>query len=133
MIPTKWPLTHVMAVHPGADGIVRLYHSSRKCKYRIVQSYYHFKAIRLGRRNVEVIRKFQLSFRIPTNSQTHDPYAYLIFSCSHSCFILFHFCQGLISVNSIRRVRVLWLYNETPALQKSSSYSSYRFVSWQTI
>ena len=42
-----------------------------------------------------------------------------IFSFSF-LFVLFRLCQGLISANSVRQVWVSWLYNETPAQQKSS-------------
>ena len=43
---------------------------------------------------VEVIQKFELSFRIPTNSQTHNPYVYLIFLISRSCFYFLISCQS---------------------------------------
>ena len=44
--------------------------------------------------------------------------SYFLVSCS--CFVLFRFCQRFISTNSVRRVRVSWLYKETLTLQKSS-------------
>ena len=44
------------------------------------------------------------------------------FLISHASFILFRFCQGIISTNSVRRVQVSWLYKETLALQKSSCH-----------
>ena len=75
------------------------------------------------------------------NLNSHSGYLHILkliirmhisyFLFSRSCLVLFRFCQGLISTNSLRRVRISWLYNETPALQKSSSYHlnlSFHFV-----
>ena len=68
---------------------------------------------------VEVIWQFEITLWILKDCRTHNLYAYLIFSLSHSCFVLFSFCHGFISANSIRRVWVSWLYKETLTLQKS--------------
>ena len=102
------------------------YMHNSKTKGRIRTFYPYNNCNTIG---VEVIWKVELSFGylqiLKLIFRLCDSYSVCvthIFSFSHSCFILFHFCQGLISVNSVRQVWVSWLCNENPPLQKSSSY-----------
>ena len=56
-----------MAVTQCTYQEVRYYHPRNVN----MELYYHFKAIQLGQHNIKVTQKFELSFRIPTDSRAH--------------------------------------------------------------